>query len=36
MATKKLNLEEEAITDSLVADTDSETGTEVSDVEFED
>ena len=28
MATKKLKLEEEAITDSLVADTDSETGTE--------
>jgi len=35
MATKKLKLEEEAITEILVADTDSESGAEVSDVEEE-
>jgi len=35
MATKKLKLEEEAITEILVADTDSELGAEVSDVEEE-
>ena len=35
MATKKLKLDEEAITEILVADTDSESGTEVSDVEEE-
>ena len=33
MATKKLKLEEEAISEILVADTDSESGAEVSDVE---
>jgi hypothetical protein len=32
MATKKLKLEEKAITDILVADTDSESGAEVSDL----
>ena len=36
MATKKLKLEEEAITKILVADTDSESGAEVSDVEEEE
>ena len=36
MATKKLKLEEEAITEILVADTDSESGAEVSDVEEEE
>ena len=36
MATKKLKLEEEAITKILVADTDSESDAEVSDVEEED
>jgi len=35
MATKKLKLEEEAITEILVADTDSESGADVSDVEEE-
>jgi len=35
MATKKLKLEEEAITEILVADTESESGAEVSDVEEE-
>ena len=35
MATKKLKLDEEAITEILVADTDSESGAEVSDVEEE-
>ena len=35
MATKKLKLEEEAITEILVADTDSESGAEVGDVEEE-
>jgi len=35
MATKKLKLEEEAITEILAADTDSESGAEVSDVEEE-
>jgi hypothetical protein len=33
MATKKLKLEEEAISEILFADTDSESGDEVSDVE---
>jgi len=33
---KKLKLEEEAITEILVADTDSESGAEVSDVEEEE
>jgi len=32
MATKKLKLGEEAITEILVADTDSESGSEVSDL----
>ena len=38
MATKKLKLDEEAISEILVADTDSESGAEVSDVgeEFEE
>jgi len=36
MATKKLKLEEEAITEILVAETDSESGAEVSDVEEEE
>ena len=36
MATKKLKLDEEAISEILVADTDSESGAEVSDVEEED
>jgi len=36
MATKKLKLDEEAITEILVADTDSESGAEVCDVEEED
>jgi len=35
MATKKLKLDEEAITKILVADTDSESGAEVSDVDDE-
>ena len=35
MATKKLKLDEEAISEILVADTDSESGAEVSDVEEE-
>jgi len=35
MATKKLKFEEEAITEILVADTDSESGAEVSDIEEE-
>jgi len=35
MATKKLKLDEEAINEILVADTDSESGAEVSDVEEE-
>ena len=35
MATKKLKLKEEAITEILVADMDSESGAEVSDVEEE-
>ena len=35
MATKKLKLKEEAISEILVADTDSESGAEVSDVEEE-
>jgi len=35
MAIKKLKLDEEAITEILVADTDSESGAEVSDVEEE-
>jgi len=35
IATKKLKLEEEAITEILVADTDSESGAEASDVEEE-
>jgi len=35
MATKKLKLDEEAISEFLVADTDSESGAEVSDVEEE-
>ena len=35
MATKKLKLEEEAISEILVADTDSESGAEVSNVEEE-
>jgi len=35
MATKKLKLEEEAITEILVAETDSESGAEVSNVEKE-
>jgi len=35
MATKKQKLEEEAITEILVADTDSESGAKVSDVEEE-
>ena len=33
MATKKLKLEEEAISEILIADTDSESGVEVSDLE---
>ena len=36
MATKKLKLEEEAITEILVAETDSESGAEVSNVEEEE
>ena len=36
MATKKLKLEEEEISEILVADTDSESGAEVSDVEEEE
>ena len=36
MATKKLKLDEEAISEILVADTDSESGAEVSDVEEEE
>jgi len=36
MATKKLKLDEEAITEILVADSDSESGAEVSDVEEEE
>ena len=36
MATKKLKLEEEAITEILVVNTDSEPGAEVSDVEEEE
>jgi len=36
MATKKVNLDEEAITEILVADSDSESGVEVSDVEEEE
>jgi len=36
MATKKLKLEEEAISEILVADTDSESGADVSDVDEED
>ena len=36
MATKKLKLEEEAITKILVADIDSESGAEVSNVEEEE
>jgi hypothetical protein len=35
MATKKLMLKEEAISEILVADTDSKSGAEVSDVEEE-
>ena len=35
MATKKLKLDEQAISEILVADTDSESGAEVSDVEEE-
>ena len=35
MATKKLKLKEEAVSESLVADTDSDSGAEVSDVEEE-
>ena len=35
MATKKLKLEEEPISEILVADTDSESGAEISDVEEE-
>jgi len=35
MATKKLKLDEEAISEILVADTDSESGAKVSDVEEE-
>jgi len=35
MATKKLELDEEAITEILLADTDSESGAEFSDVEEE-
>ena len=36
MATKKLKLEEEEISEILVADTDSESGAEVSDIEEEE
>jgi hypothetical protein len=35
MATKKVNLDEQAISEFLVADTDSESGTEASDVDDE-
>ena len=35
MATKKMKLDEEAISEILVADTDSESGAEVSNVEEE-
>jgi hypothetical protein len=35
MATKKVNLDEQAISEFLVADADSETVTEASDVEDE-
>ena len=36
MAAKKLKLDEEAISEIMVADTDSESGAEVSDIEEEE